>query len=415
MEEKRSTLESDLHLAIAQRRLFDEVYKNTGLQGILDTAAEIIGNSIVIHDTAYNVLARSFRSDEGKHFLEQATTHGFIREDLVHSMREEDVFQNIRRNERAILVYQKDTGRDWIFITVKINEIPVADMASLSDNRPFEEDDIKLFETLAKIVAIELQKDNFFKVNKGAAYSYFLQDILEGALQDPVVIRRRAKDLNWHLSDYFQIAVADSKEWDLKKGGISYAAAQLTSLLPGGRWTVCRDRVVAFFSDHASAILTERHQKQLKEYACDNAIAIGLSEVFTDLSQIPMYYSEALHASQTGRNEEKWIGLKPYAKVMDSYMIQTLLEHGSYMEYLHPALLQLEEYDQTHRLKYMQTIREYIRCGRSVTETAAHLNTHRNTILYQLNRISDLTGIDLKDSEDFFHIMLHLKIRDYLS
>ena len=415
MEEKTNTLQNDLRLAMAQRRLFDEVYQNTGLQGILDTAANIIENSIVVHDTTYNVLARSYRSEKGKMFLEQATSHGFIREDLVLSMREHDVIQNIRVSDKAALVYHDASGLNWLFKTVRINEIPVADIASFSDNRPFEDFDIGLFETLAKIVAIELQKDNFFKMNKGAAYSYFLQDILEGRLQEPDVIRRRAKDLNWHLSDHFQVAVAESKEWNLNRGGISYAASQLTRILPAGRWTVYNNRIAAIFSGHSSTILTDKLTKQLTAYACDNGIAIGLSDVFTDLKQIPMYYSEALHASQTGRTESRRTGVKLYSEVMSSFVVQVLLEHGSYMEYLHPGLIRLEEYDHSHHVKYMDTIREYFRCGKNVTETAARLNIHRNTILYQLGRIADLTGIDLKNGEAYFKIMLHFKIREYLN
>ncbi|MCB7093121.1 helix-turn-helix domain-containing protein [Enterocloster bolteae] len=45
----------------------------------------------------------------------------------------------------------------------------------------------------------------------------------------------------------------------------------------------------------------------------------------------------------------------------------------------------------------------------------AVLNIHRNTLLYRLNRIKEITNLDLESGDEFVKMMLHIKIREYIT
>jgi purine catabolism regulator len=45
----------------------------------------------------------------------------------------------------------------------------------------------------------------------------------------------------------------------------------------------------------------------------------------------------------------------------------------------------------------VRTLDAYLRYGGALAEAAAAINIHRNTLLYRLGRVEELTGLDLKD------------------
>ncbi|MCI7639792.1 MAG: helix-turn-helix domain-containing protein [Clostridiales bacterium] len=46
--------------------------------------------------------------------------------------------------------------------------------------------------------------------------------------------------------------------------------------------------------------------------------------------------------------------------------------------------------------------------------TAANsLNIHRNTLLYRINKIKELTGLDLKNGNQRLRIQFYLKLAEY--
>jgi DNA-binding PucR family transcriptional regulator len=58
---------------------------------------------------------------------------------------------------------------------------------------------------------------------------------------------------------------------------------------------------------------------------------------------------------------------------------------------------QLAEHDQRANTDMVRTLDAYLRFGGALAEAAAAINIHRNTLLYRLGRVEELTGVDLKD------------------
>ncbi len=84
------------------------------------------------------------------------------------------------------------------------------------------------------------------------------------------------------------------------------------------------------------------------------------------------------------------------------------------LKYAHEVLDPLEEHDEKHRGDLIETVRVYFQCGGNLKRVAEVLFTHYNTIIYRINRIRDMYGIDLRDPETAFNFQLALKIRELL-
>ncbi|MEM9607761.1 MAG: helix-turn-helix domain-containing protein [Actinomycetota bacterium] len=56
------------------------------------------------------------------------------------------------------------------------------------------------------------------------------------------------------------------------------------------------------------------------------------------------------------------------------------------------------------------TLRTYLDCGRNVSETAARLHLHRNTVRYRLDRITDALPVDLDDPDERLLVELSCRV-----
>jgi DNA-binding PucR family transcriptional regulator len=57
----------------------------------------------------------------------------------------------------------------------------------------------------------------------------------------------------------------------------------------------------------------------------------------------------------------------------------------------------LVEHDRERRSDLVRTLRAYFAAGANASEAADRMFLHRNSLLYRLQRIQKLTGLDLKD------------------
>ncbi len=74
----------------------------------------------------------------------------------------------------------------------------------------------------------------------------------------------------------------------------------------------------------------------------------------------------------------------------------------------------LEAYDQRHGTHLVHTLEVYFSQLGNLSRTAEVLHLHRNTLIYRLERISAVLGVDLEDAEVRLRLQLALKVRQLL-
>ena len=88
-----------------------------------------------------------------------------------------------------------------------------------------------------------------------------------------------------------------------------------------------------------------------------------------------------------------------------SYVLRTLNEHAV-SEVKHPAVEILKEYDRVHEGDFLRTLEVFLDENCSYTAAARSLFIHRSTLIYRMERIGEMTGIDLSDPEERFLLRL---------
>ncbi len=76
-------------------------------------------------------------------------------------------------------------------------------------------------------------------------------------------------------------------------------------------------------------------------------------------------------------------------------------------------IAQLRGYDEEHGSMLEETLREWLDHFGDVSAAATAVHVHKNTFRYRLGRVVELTGIDLDDADERFHLMLQFRLAAY--
>lgn len=129
----------------------------------------------------------------------------------------------------------------------------------------------------------------------------------------------------------------------------------------------------------------------------------GTSPDFTDILSLQEYFKMAEISAAYG---DKTPGcINTFESCAVSYAMELIRNHA-HVTISHPALSVLGRYDCKNHTELKKTLKEYLNCERNYVKTAARLYIHRNSLLYRLKRIEELTGIDLDNEEIRLHLML---------
>ena len=84
------------------------------------------------------------------------------------------------------------------------------------------------------------------------------------------------------------------------------------------------------------------------------------------------------------------------------------LAEGSALESFRALIEPLREHDMARGSDLVLTLKTYFAAGGNASEAADRLFLHRNSMLYRLDRIQALTGLDLRDDRVALALQLGL-------
>lgn len=146
-------------------------------------------------------------------------------------------------------------------------------------------------------------------------------------------------------------------------------------------------------------------EKLLRESFC----RAGASYVFTEIRQIKEQKILAETALMYG---EKTVGCINKCEDYILTYLKEVVAANSHIDFYHPAVKQLEEYDAENGTQLLPTLYHFLCMERSYNNTAKKMFVHRNTIQYRIEKILELTEVDLDDFSVRSHLLLSLYIKN---
>jgi sugar diacid utilization regulator len=152
-------------------------------------------------------------------------------------------------------------------------------------------------------------------------------------------------------------------------------------------------------------------QRYVKGLLPDLTVSVGIGRYKTDPSLLPDAYSEAEVALEIGHRIHGPSSVSTFEGTGTYKLLFRVLQENPeeleafYSETLEPVVL----YDSRYGTELVRTLTTYLENDASTVKTATGLFAHRHTIRYRLDRVGELTGLDVDRSEDRERLTLGIK------
>lgn len=137
---------------------------------------------------------------------------------------------------------------------------------------------------------------------------------------------------------------------------------------------------------------------------------IGVGAVYYGVEGIRKSYKEAkkaLNLNHHLKNKDKTVF---YADMEMYNLLDKIIDHPDIFTIYKNSIQKIVAYDQTHKSKLFETIEVYFNENEHLKETAKRLYIHVNTLKYRIEKINDITGYSLKNTEEKLILFLCTKI-----
>ncbi|MEQ8677572.1 MAG: helix-turn-helix domain-containing protein [Aggregatilineales bacterium] len=399
-----------------QRQLSRLAAENRDLNSLLQIIARATAKPIVLHDDAGVLMAQVYPN-----VARRSATGRSLMQSMPYT-----AFQNwLKRdgNNSPNAIVASPIG----FTTVLQVEKRVAGYLSLvTTDETMNDFDRLVLIYGGDVCAIELAKTRAIASAVEQARGDWIQMWLSGTPADDDLLATRAHQAGFESTSEYMVtvfrAITDSGAPLPLESLISLVRDDMTRRQVNGAVGQYVDVIVALYPmDNQTTgrvrALVDEVRAQLAMRTPSGLVAAGISRPARGLSALRESYREAKDAlsisNELGDREQTTFygDLKLYQLLLA--LKERNLDHMR--RFYHESLRPLVDHDDRKQGDLVRTLNGFFDANGNLAKAAVDLDVHRNTLVYRLERISELTGLDLNDADNRLILHLSLKIQRVLA
>lgn len=408
---------------ILSHQLTQLALDGVGLEEIAKVLGTRLDGPVLVEDRQFNLLVASNPQSVQSETFDLVVASNGTPMAILKVLEDDGTLRALRNDKSPVLLPAGEGHAEarHVFPVVVSGEI-CGFLSHVESGRPLGPEGSSLLMHATHAVAIELLKQKGIAETEQKMRRDFFRDLLfSNGNISPETLHRRATYLGYQLSSSYWVLVVEYDmvpNEELLPDEVKRLASTLNSLLS------FRQALVITQTQGATILYPVKEGQPTLEkvqHLCETirqkvsgttegwTVSIGVGMLYPDLLSIPRAYREAQHAVKIGRALGGTHSITTFSELGIYRMLLQFAESRNPNEFFCEALERLLEYDQQADKELVKTLRAFLECNGNLTETSDRLFIHRNTLKYRLERIRDITQIDLDDSEN--RLMLHLGLK----
>ena len=382
-------------------KLLNTLFFSANLEQLVNCSIDIIKNPIQVYDASYFCLAHTDMRDiddpiwvlgkVGSNCLyEFATILSHLGTKLLQDSGSRELLyydiENFSTHRRRIipLVFSNELLGFLIVLELRhpLDDIPEADYRIVAG-------------AMVKELSAEQKMLNY---RRGDTQKKVILDLMQGNFNSRDIFQLRLRSLKITGKSTYCIISANMSDFHLESR-YNYLEALLESIFPRA-WTVLMQNHFLLLVDCAlAAQLPGESLENLKSVMAATGLQAGVSDFFSDLFKAPQYWQQAILAAGMAKK----LGHRSPVVFFDSYKLWLCVDSLSPQSrgtYISTLVKKMHEHDVANGSQYVETLYHYLSSGKSLIKTGEALHLHRNTIVYRLERMKALFGLESGESYD---------------
>lgn len=387
-------------------QLMDSAAQTKSLMPLANLAASKLGNSVILLDSDFKVLACSTVYPIDDPLWTQNIRQGYCSYEFISAVGEMDSIKNAPRTPEAIAVTCYASPLRKLSSKIFHNGQLIGFVIMLENESALSPEHFEMLPAVSAAAGDAIGRFAPYLLPDSTHYQRLLYALLIGTPPEKLAI---------HIAKLsFPETMCALRLSQPAGQGLKYlkeqAAQRLKALAPGAQLTLHENGLAALLPLGGRADIPPETLFELEAFAKSEGLFIGVSSAFSRIEDFAPRYEQACRALELDRL------LKRENRVCRhlSYAFYDLLSSAGEPEKLrafcHPALRLLEKYDTENGTELYRTLETFLACGCNIKLAAEKLFIHRNSLTYRLRRISELTGVDPEESATRFLLEMSFKI-----
>ena len=287
--------------------------------------------------------------------------------------------------------------------TVQSGRVVMAVLA-IQYNNSFLPGDVNYLECFVRVLSqhMLLRRDVYWE-------SSYLEQYLRSLISDTnkVLTKQSAlkKKSSWCLhKPCYMLVASPLVSYNMDLGGVLRRLRKHG--LPGTCFFMNRDRKLIALVDSTQHPEPEVFYEIITR-GVQMPIYMGISTVDTGAESIKKRYGSSLLALSHCRDEQP---LTYSRDIIVQELRNRLVSNADLLPYVHPALRIVYAYDKRDNTQLLKTLYCFVFHECNYSEASRVLHVSRNTLIQQINRIVELTGIDFSDYTQFSALLFSFLI-----
>lgn len=418
-----------------EKRFLELLAGDSNMQKLVNLLADFYGNAVYSIDASYNLLA--INEDPELPFISQTfkrlKEHGYMPLNTILSLMESEEWKTANPDGRTIYMDIPQFYCPFLRCEYRVEHVLQAYLFVIGINTRFLPGDEELLDIWTDYIRLFFSRHLEQVSFSGFYHEHFFHDIMDGTLTYNQQIQEQLHPIGWHLNDLYCILFISADQ--ITNGSLRGILFQRLAYLKEGKPLYYHDDLYCVF--HLDQVTDAADlKKELSILLRQIGVKAGLSEPYRGFKRMKEFSGQAMHALEAGKrlpaqagkytlpDDEQYMASErgrynPPQQFLFAYedyvipylfqMINTLPETGSF---IHESIRFLDNYDKEHHTDYLRTLRVYLRQERNLVKTAKELYIHRNTLVYRVQQISQMTNLDL--DQWITRLRIQLSIESYL-
>jgi sugar diacid utilization regulator len=322
-------------------------------------------------------------------------------------------------------------GSAFVKRAIEAESHPVVHLVMLCTRRPASEGRLALFDILVEKMKVFIAHDTPPRP-KGRSAESLIVDLIENRITDPRAIANRANFCKIPYRNPLCLFVIRFREYDDVRAtqlmhDLSLSLRDAKLFLYGNEILV-----INYYKDRTSHMAALQWADAIKDLLKSNGAELGVSPAESSIDKLSRAYARARDAIVYG-------GAVRDNRVTDSTDVLDVCSNAGYniffyeSYYIHhiidlidnqnkqilentycmQALARLRAGDKANGVDNIRFLHCHLSNECSASKTAEQLHLHRNTVVYRINRIEHLIGMDLTEPQLRFKFMFAYRVLDF--
>lgn len=406
--------------------MLEALLSGGGFLSICQALYNLLGKPIYMLDQAGNIINCVLGVKSKQCFSSEELTEAW------HQLQNSLLLCNSNRVNRMTLTLN-EKNQDIQLVPIQIDNHVAGYLLVQETGKSLDEQDLLAIEYAGTISTLEFTKEKAVYETERKVRGELLEDLISGNFSVEETVIRRASYLNFNLNaklavfiinlDHFEnyvIYQANHREnhiQEIKNQTFENTHHAFLSH-PGGVMMHIKSNsiigLIGMDGDINEKKLREKFQEicsKIKKRFPKINISVSMGKFYKGVRNVKKSYEEAeisLRVNRYMNGGDKVV----FFQELGPYRFLYELKGSESMEAFYGEILgKLKQYDIQNNAILINTLSSYFKNDCSLKHTAEEMFIHKNSVIYRIRKVEEITGLKLSNPEDRFNLQLCVKLQ----